>query len=371
MEKTFNYQRVYDGIKGAILSGQYLPGDRLPTESELQGTYGVSRITVKKAMEMLCEENLVERFPGKGTFVLGARSVPAPKKVQDTQNKIIGCVMSGFSNYFGQDFIRGVAEEANRQGYSLMMGFSYSTMEEERAIMDNQIANGAQGIIAMPIHDGTIINTNLVERAMEGFPLVLADRYFEGIPLPYIGSDHADAAFQATQYLFSLGHQKIGLVSPIPSTTAITEREAGYMRAYAMTNYQVHPNYLVPDLKSGMPGMNNYQNFREDTERMKRYYRENPEVTALLCIDHNTMEVCRTAAQELGIRVPEELSLICFDAAYTWGGGTYTHIHQPEQEMGRQAVRMLLDVMSGKREVRHVLMPAVLQVGDSTCPPNR
>ncbi len=369
MKKTFNYRRIYESLKEEIASGRYRPGDRLPTESQLQEIHGVSRITVKKAMEMLCEEGCVERFPGKGSFVLNTGTQVAKQNFTG-KPKTIGLVMSGFSAYYGQEFIKGVAEECNRQGCNLMVGLGYNTMEEERKLIDTQIAGGAQGIIAMPVHDGSIINTGIVERAISGFPLVLVDRYMEGIPIPYIGSDNTDAAYQATRYLLSLGHINIGLVSPIPSTTAITEREAGYMKAYAMTNHQVHTTYLISDIQSGMPGMNTAENFQKDLDRMKAYYRANPDVTAFLCIDHNVMHVCKTAALQMGLRVPEDISLICFDTV-KGGHGTSicTHICQPEREMGQRAVRMLFGVIAGDTETKHILLPAQLQVGDTTAPP--
>ena len=418
MKKTFSYQRIYDCLKDSILSGEYTCGEKLPTESELQRAYGVSRITVKKSMEMLHGDGLVERFPGRGTFVTNnttgpareAVGLPSPEKGTFTTNtaagparemsslpspengtattncaagsareaaafpsaekKIIGLVMSGFSAFFGQEFIKGVTEEANRQGYCLMAGLSYDSLEEERQIIDRQIACGAQGIIAMPLHDKGVFDVGIAEKAIEQFPMVLADRYLEGIPLPYVGSDHLDAAFQATSYLLELGHKNIGIVSPIPSTTAITEREAGYLKAYAMSDYRVKPSYLVPSLLSGMPGSNTQEAFQADVEYMKSYYQKNPEVTALLCIDSNVMSVCMTAAAELGLKVPQDLSLICFDAFENkLDQNICTHIRQPEKQMGKIAVELLLDAIAGKKEPKHILLPAELAIGNSTAGP--
>lgn len=374
MEKTYNYLRVYNDIKNGILTGEYGEGDRLPTESQLQTAYGVSRITVKKAMEMLSDEELVERFPGKGTFVLRHKEqtvdLPHPSGIH--QKPMIGVVMSGFGSIFGQSFLAGVAEETNRQGWSLLAGLVYSTLEEEQQIIQRQQMCGAQGIIVMPVHTENGISSAVVRAAMDGYPIVMADRYLEGIPLPYVGSDHAEAAYQATQYLFSLGHKNIGLISSAPTTTAITDRESGYMKAYAMTKFRVHPEYLVPDIKSSMPGQNTHDNFRADVERMKRYYRENPAVTALLCIDYVIMKICETAAREVGIGIPSELSLVCFDAPSDgFAEYEYTHVCQPEREIGIQAVRMLLDVIRGDREPKRVLLPAELCVGMSSDRPGK
>ena len=372
MEKTYNYMRVYQDIKDGILSGQYRHGDKLPTEAVLQDAYSVSRITVKKAMEMLGEDGLICRYPGKGTFVhLQGEPVPAPPQHSASQ-PVLGVVMSDFSSVFGSHFLQGVAEEANRQGCGLMVGLCYSSLNEESEVIERLLNNGVGGIIAMALHSENGINSGIVNCAMNSFPLVLADRYLEGIALPYVGSDHTDAAFKATQYLFSLGHKHIGLISSAPTTTAITERESGYMKSYAMTKYQVYPSYLMPDIRSSMPGQRTQENIRRDVDRMKTYFRENRDVTALLCIDYNIMKICETAAREVGLRIPEDLSLVCFDAPDDgFAEYEYTHIRQPERQIGIQSVRMLLDVIHGNRTPQYVLLPTELFIGTSSEKPFR
>ncbi len=367
MKRTYSYMHVYQDIRGAILAGDYPPGAQLPTEATLQEQYGISRITVKKAMELLTADALIERFPGKGTFVKKPAQSAQAMDTQAQSGLRIGVVMSDFSSEFGQNFLRGVAEEANRQGCGLMVGLCYATLEEENALIRRFREHRVDGIIAMAIHSEVGINTGIMNCAIEGFPLILADRYLEGVALPYVGSDHADAAFRATEYLFRLGHTNIGLISSAPTTTAITERESGYMRAYAMTQYRVHPSYLIPDIRSSMPGQHTQENIRLDIERMKTYYRENPEVTALLCIDYHIMKICEAAANECGIRIPQQLSLLCFDAPdQSVSGQTYTHIRQPERQIGVQSVQMLLDVIHGNRDPQYRLLPTELCVGAST-----
>ena len=68
-------QRVVDGLKDRILSGDLVPGAKLPSEAELIAAYGVSRTVVREAVSRLQAEGLVETFQGRGSFVL---AVPEP-----------------------------------------------------------------------------------------------------------------------------------------------------------------------------------------------------------------------------------------------------------------------------------------------------
>ncbi len=63
------YYQLENLLREKIISGAFVPGDRLPTESELIRQYGVSRITVRQALTALADEGLIERRQGRGTFV--------------------------------------------------------------------------------------------------------------------------------------------------------------------------------------------------------------------------------------------------------------------------------------------------------------
>lgn len=64
------YEQLKNAIKQEILQKVYLPGERMPSELELEEKYKVSRITVRRAVKELCEEGILVRKQGKGTFVL-------------------------------------------------------------------------------------------------------------------------------------------------------------------------------------------------------------------------------------------------------------------------------------------------------------
>ena len=63
------YLQVEADIKNRILSKQYMPGDKLPTENELSDQYNVSKITIRKAIQNLSDEGYVNKVQGKGTFI--------------------------------------------------------------------------------------------------------------------------------------------------------------------------------------------------------------------------------------------------------------------------------------------------------------
>ena len=63
------YQQLYQDLRSRVQTGEYKPGDLFPAESELMRDYGVSRITIRSALDHLVKDGFLERFPGKGSFV--------------------------------------------------------------------------------------------------------------------------------------------------------------------------------------------------------------------------------------------------------------------------------------------------------------
>jgi GntR family transcriptional regulator len=63
------YSRLYNHLHERIIRKDYQPGDKLPSERELCEVFGVSRITCRRALSMLQDHGLIQRFPGSGTFV--------------------------------------------------------------------------------------------------------------------------------------------------------------------------------------------------------------------------------------------------------------------------------------------------------------
>lgn len=65
------YRQLADLLRGKISGGEIATGDRIPSEARLSETYGISRITVRQALAELENDSLLQRVPGKGTFVRG------------------------------------------------------------------------------------------------------------------------------------------------------------------------------------------------------------------------------------------------------------------------------------------------------------
>ena len=88
------YQIIFNKISQQIMAGVLAQGKRIPTEEQLCETFAVSRITVRQALKMLEDKSLIERFPGRGSFVRAAKQ----QKVIIQNNDYAGSISRSVSN---------------------------------------------------------------------------------------------------------------------------------------------------------------------------------------------------------------------------------------------------------------------------------
>lgn len=94
--KIPSYVPIYDRLYTDIINGVYEPGSRLPGEAVLAEKYHVSRNTLRQALTVLVEDNLVAKIQGKGTFVTYDKE--QKKENQGLYNPMIACSRSNIDN---------------------------------------------------------------------------------------------------------------------------------------------------------------------------------------------------------------------------------------------------------------------------------
>lgn len=83
------FKSIKNYLLNSIASGEFPPGAQIPTELELAKKFGVSRMTVNRAVNDLTTQNVLTRTPGKGTFVTGQKSATSPANIGDIKKEVI------------------------------------------------------------------------------------------------------------------------------------------------------------------------------------------------------------------------------------------------------------------------------------------
>lgn len=366
----FLYETIYDGLLRQIREGRFPKGVRLPSEKELAVEYGVSRITSKKALELLAESGLVRRMPGRGTFLVEEAAAKLPLggalAASSAPNGLIGLVMEDFSENFGAFLLSGVERACQDAGFHLVLKRSFGSQAHEKEVIDELLQLGVMGLIIMAVH-GDTYNPIILRLAIEKFPLVLIDRDLQGVPASFVGTDNLPAAAALAGCLLDAGRRHICFVGPAPSgTSALDQRIAGFSRANALRDILVTDENLLTTIGSTIPGVR--RDIPKDVAAVHAYLAAHPETDAFFAAEYNVALIVYKALEEAGRRVPQDCAIACFDGPENFiGDYMFTHIRQDEEQIGKISVELLERAMRGEAPQRRLLPGRVMAGRSAPC----
>jgi DNA-binding LacI/PurR family transcriptional regulator len=341
------YKRIYDHILDNISSGKLLAGDKVPSEKELCEQFKVSRITSKKALEMLSEQGVLVRFPGKGSFVAARDSWLGERGAGTSHN--IGFIIPDFSDSFGTQLLCGIEETCNTLGYNLILKRSRDIVAEEENAINVLVREGVAGLLMLPIH-GEYYNSEILKLILNKKALVFVDRKMRGLAAPSVSTDNTAAAEMGVEYLLRLGHRNIAFYSgPIQHTSTVEDRHQGFITALSDFGITYNPSLFCFSLESIWTyPFYDRQRVVRDVEMVRRHLSAHPEVTAAFAAEYAMALIVKTAAETLNRRVPGDISVLCFDApSFSAGRPPFTYLCQDEYAIGKQAVEILHSLING------------------------
>lgn len=255
---------------------------------------------------------------------------------QDGPQKSLGVVIREIHNPYFSDVIVGAQQRAHEMGHSLMISSSEGERDSEEAIVELFMEKGVDGMILNPLLDRDADFTHLFELKRRNIPLVLLEQV-RGIRSNLVDVNNVQAARTITGHLFDLGHERVIHFAGPEHSMHGGERTEGFRRAFFGSQTVFSESYVV---RAGARLEDGY-------EMGRSYFRncdESNRPTAVTCYNDLVAIGVIRALQELGIAVPEEVSVTGFDNIET---GEYapvplTTMNVPTLEMGRTAVDILM-----------------------------
>jgi DNA-binding LacI/PurR family transcriptional regulator len=261
----------------------------------------------------------------------------------------VGVVVTTIADPFVAEVVRGIERVSLEQGYSVLLCNSNAEPEREMAAVHMLREKRVDGVVVTASRIGALYLPLLEEIRV---PIVLINSQREGQYVFSVATDNVGSAYQATRYLHSLGHIRIGHVTGCGETQSSVDRQAGYRQALIDVGIVPAPAWIVEG------------NGRiEGGERaVQALLRVDPPLTAIFCYNDLTAIGVLKALKQAGHRVPDDMSLVGFDdiALASYVEPALTTVEQRKQQMGQTAMEMLLRLLSGDKSVTNVVLPGRL-----------
>ena len=307
------YQAVYDELHRRIRERQLIPGELMPGEKRLAEEYQVSRTTARKALQLLSEQGFISSRAGVGWEVL--RSVSGPKAPPRPWTIGIDPIVPGWGAYYHELLMKGILDAAQQSGCRL-------------SVLDNRDpkalnVSGMDALLMMWARSEDY--TPYAALADKGLPIVFINRQPENPRFSFFSVDYTTEACRAVEYLLMAGHREIMMVTGGGASMELRER--GYYQAFAMRRLLPPPGLVVRD---------------PTVDELAEVLKSRRPTAAFLLFGCQT-PVFAMAAERAGLRIPEDISLICFDDMDSVPGVSFpvSCIRMPLVQMGQAALTHL------------------------------
>jgi LacI family transcriptional regulator len=285
---------------------------------------------------------------------LGYETSLVAASLRRQQTNVIGILVAEFES-FSAELLKGVSAAAVGTGYELL-AYSGVVAGGSNAGWERRSLSRLAGTLV----DGAIIVTPSALMPDSPIPIVAIDPHTGPGGPPTVDSDSAGGARVATQHLIDLGHRRIAHIRGRGGLASAQLREAGYRESLEAAGIPFDPE-LVRD--------GEYQ-AALTTQGARELLTLPDRPTAVFAANDKSALGVMAVARELGLRVPEDVSIIGFDDIPEAASATppLTTMAQPLHDLGARALTMLIDLLHGDEVPGHVELPAEIVVRASTGP---
>ena len=292
--------------------------------------------------------------------VLGYQRNVVARALRSKQSLTIGVIVPDSTNPFFAEVMRGIEDVSLAREYSVILCDTRGDLATEELHTRNLVAKQVDGIIYIAAGKGYTHIEKLVANAL---PVVLVERDPLEMSADAVLISNFDGGYAATSHLTELGHRRIACITGPSRLTLRGDRLEGYRRAMQDAGLRVQENLIYGGDFSCGSGYRAARDLLALSRRPSAIFAFN---------DLMALGVLR-AAHEIGLVVPDQLSVIGFDDIYlaSFAMPALTTIRLPKNEMGRQAAHMLLRrIEDGLHPSERQQLPIELIVRRSTaaCP---
>lgn len=280
---------------------------KLPTEEELCEKYNVSRQTVRKALSVLYEENLIIKKQGSGTYSKIKESAPVKKNV--------ALLICSNTEYIYPSFISNLKARLQVQGYNLLLRITDNKIEREREILSELLNESLAGIIVEPCYSSLPTPNDDLFKSLgtKGVKILfIYGKYPNLNDYAFINPNEYSASYELCNHLISKGHTKIACLFRHDSYSGV-QKYHGYAACLRDNGIKLNfSNILWCDFSQ----INMLQK-KQDTDFLSEFIKRNlRSCSAVICHSDELAYWLTKELKKYNLNVPDDISIVCFNNTY-------------------------------------------------------
>jgi LacI family transcriptional regulator len=334
-------------------SGPVQPSSRV-TIRDVAAAAGVSVATVSKVINQRYGVS-ADTFARVQAVIneLGYEASLVAQSLRNHRTNVIGILVADLEP-FSTELLKGAGDAIRGTGFELVV-YSAGGRTSDHVGWERRYLSRLSGTLV----DGAVLVTPTVVDVQYGAPVVAVDPHTGPTDLPTIDSDNLHGARLATEHLLELGHRRIALLGGRPDLQSAQLREQGYREALTAAGVPVDERLVQVGAYDPEVSVKPARELLSSPDRPTAIFAAN-DLSAIATIE---------VAAELGLRVPEDLSIVGFDniPESVLSTPPLTTVEQPIRTMGQRAIEILVKLIRGENpEQTHITLATRLVVRQST-----
>jgi len=261
---------------------------------------------------------------------LGYRPNILARSLITGKSRIIGLVVAYLNNRFYPEVLEKLSHRLQRKGYHVLIFIANNTQDDISQVIEGILEYQVDGIVAASV----AMSSDLAARCQAaGVPIVLFNRSQDDDALCSVTSNNFLGGQTAARHLLDLGHTKIGYIAGWEGASTQLEREDGFNSELALSN-----------LKVSHREVGNFEIDEAKQAALKMFGASNYPTAVFVASDHMAFAVMDILRSNLGLRIPQDVSVVGFDDVSLASYSAYdlTTIRQPLIQMVDTTVDILL-----------------------------
>jgi LacI family transcriptional regulator len=353
------YQQVANDLRQRIGSGAVAVGTQLPPHRQLAADYGVSIITINKALSGLVSEGVLYSRVGRGTFVAvrPAHAHVLPPRAASA-DKLLGFVLRDLSSPFFSLIAHAAQQHADALGYGLLFSSTSNRVDREEEQINRFRDLGAQGLIIVSMSRTYRLSDSIRALHDSGFPYVMVS-YTEGDDVPFIGLDLDRAGYLVGEHFARLGRTRFGYAGDKFGSLLFERRMSGYRSAVEAHGRAVDPAFVFE-----YPYEGEWNDYRSAYEIGRHVASLSVRPDAMFVFNDIGAVGFQDAVLDAGLRVPDDIAIAGLDDIELAARARVplTTVRQPTDRIGVLAVERILARIGGDRPPPRILLPPELVI---------
>lgn len=332
----------------------------MPTISDVAKEANVSVATVSRVLNnhSSVRPETYERVH-KAIEKLSFEPNMSARNLRRNETRVILIVTPNITNPYYAHILTGIGDRAREYGYSALIYNTAGNEAREKEALEMLKKKKADGAILLACN----VNSIWIREYADKYPIVHCSEYIPDLDIPRVSVDNYKATQDVMEYIIELGHKRIATISSSNNYISTHLRLKGYKDTLKKHDIKVNNDYIVL--------ADDEYSFKSGKAAAYKLLDQKIRPTAIFCISDTIALGAITAAKELGLQVPKDLTVVGFDDVddTTKFHPYITTVAQPCYELGEESFKILYDCINDTKDMnKEVILSHKFVVRESSAP---